>query len=184
MRRFISMLAALAICYVAEGHRLDEYLQAARLNLDLDRISLGLDLTPGVEVADKLLPILDPSGREKTSRHDARVYAQRVLGDLQLEIDGQPQRLNLIRVSFPSRSAMRRGEGTIQIDAEVRVLKLGPGRHRLRFRNDHLTRLSVYSANALVPKNREIHITQQQRDPFQREYLLVFEVANAEPERR
>ena len=36
------------------AHRLDEYLQAARLGIDPDRVELQLDLTPGAAVPARI----------------------------------------------------------------------------------------------------------------------------------
>ena len=43
------------------AHRLDEYLQATRLSLALDRIVLKADLTPGVDVAPLVFSLINIS---------------------------------------------------------------------------------------------------------------------------
>src|SRR6478609_3108558 len=52
--RSIARLEVLGVLLGAsiEAHRLDEYLQAARVDLDLTRVGVPLALTPGVDVAD------------------------------------------------------------------------------------------------------------------------------------
>ena len=37
------------------AHRLDEYLQAARIAVDVDRVGVELDLTPGVAIAPSVM---------------------------------------------------------------------------------------------------------------------------------
>jgi hypothetical protein len=51
-----------------------------------------------------------------------------------------------------------------------------PGHHGILFRNEHLPGISVYLVNALVPKSKTIQITAQNRDEYQKEYHLRFEV--------
>ena len=41
------------------AHRRDEYLQAARIAVDPDRVRIELDLTPGIEVADGVIAGID-----------------------------------------------------------------------------------------------------------------------------
>ena len=55
---------------VALAHRLDEYLQATRLSLALDRVVLKIDLTPGVDVAARVACFCLPGGafRSNTSK--------------------------------------------------------------------------------------------------------------------
>jgi hypothetical protein len=48
------------------------------------------------------------------------------------------------------------------------------GEHQLSFRNDHLPKLGVYLANALVPETDAIKITGQQHDALQHELQVNF----------
>ena len=45
----------LAMPAASAAHRLDEYLQAARVSLTRDQITLELDMTPGVNIAQALV---------------------------------------------------------------------------------------------------------------------------------
>jgi len=36
---------------LASAHRVDEYLQATRLSIDLDRVEVEINLTPGIDLA-------------------------------------------------------------------------------------------------------------------------------------
>ncbi len=55
------LLAALALLAgtIVSAHRLDEYLQAARIDLQRDGVRIALDLTPGSAVADALIAAVD-----------------------------------------------------------------------------------------------------------------------------
>ena len=52
------LVASLAFAPRAGAHRLDECLQAMRVTIDIDRISLDLDLTPGASIADRMFATL------------------------------------------------------------------------------------------------------------------------------
>jgi len=177
MKWFIPALAFLALALLpASAHRLDEYLQAARIGISVNRIELALDLTPGADVAEELLKIIDAHDSPGISRAAGQRYAHRVLDDLRLELDGKPRSLKLTSAVFPERAAMREGEGTIRLRAVVDVPKLQPGHHEILFHNHHLPNLSVYLVNALRPGTEPIQILSQTRDELQKEYHLSFEV--------
>lgn len=169
-----ALLATLVLAQSAWGHRLDEYLQATRIAVGMDQIRLEMDLTPGVAVLEELLPLLDSNKDGHISSQEEKQYAQRVLHDLSLALDGQQQTIKLVAVSFPSLADMEAGEGTIHLKATVKVSRLQARSHELQLRNAHLPKISVYLVNALVPENRTIQITQQIRDERQTEYRLRF----------
>ena len=172
----IAIASVLAFSVSAQAHRLDEYLQATRIAVETHRIDLAIDLTPGVAIATDLLSSIDPGGNSRVPPHQGQRYAQRVLQDLVLDLDGKRQPIKLIGASFPGRADMEDGEGPIHLQAVVKISTLKPVHHELLFRNAHLPRISVYLVNALVPENKAIQITQQTRDELQKEYRLSFEL--------
>jgi hypothetical protein len=162
------------------AHRLDEYLQATRISLALDRIVVEIDLTPGVDVAPMVFALINTNHDGRISEVEGRTYASQFLKEIVLEVDGQGQRLALIRSQFPSFQEMSAGLGTIRIEA--RALWAGaPGRHLLFYQNNHRPDLGAYLANALIPANRDIEITEQRRDPLQRGIRLGFNVKGSSP---
>jgi hypothetical protein len=176
MKLIVAVVAVLAFSVPALAHRLDEYLQATRISVALDRIDLAIDLTPGVAIAPELLASIDPDASAHIPLHRIRQYAQRVLHDLRLDLDGRRQSIELISATAPVREDMEAGEGTIHLQAVAKISTLKPRQHEILFRNAHLPKISVYLANALVPQNKSIQITRQIRDQLQREYRLGFEV--------
>ena len=81
------------------------------------------------------------------------------------------------RTRFPSFEEMRAGTGTVRIEARAAAV-LSPGRHTLRYQNSDRPDGSVYLVNALVPSSPKIEITDQHRDPLQREIRLGFNVTS------
>jgi hypothetical protein len=96
MKTLVASATLLALAFNANGHRLDECLQATRLAVTLERIELHIDLTPGVAIIPKLLPIIDIDGNGHVSGKEQRAYGQRVLRDLRLELDGKELSLSLL----------------------------------------------------------------------------------------
>jgi hypothetical protein len=161
----------------AEAHRLDEYLQAARLSLVPDRVVLELDLTPGVTIAAEIIGLVDRDADQAISPQEAREYGQQALSEITLTLDGRPLRLILDRVEIPSTADLRAGLGTIALRAGAAVERLPAGRHALRFRNDHHPGSAVYLINALHSENPAVQVASQHRDPTQREGGIEYDIA-------
>ncbi len=161
-------------CTQASAHRRDEYLQAARIAIDPARIDIELDLTPGIALASNVIGDIDRDRDGHVAGNEANAYAARVLGEIQLEVDGRPMPLELVEQRFPTVPAVVRGEGTIQIRLAVAVPPLTAGHHRVRYRNDHRPDIAVYLANALVPASRRIAVQGQRRTVDQRDIVIDF----------
>jgi hypothetical protein len=161
------------------AHRLDEYLQAARLAIDPGRVQIELDLTPGVAVAEAIFADIDRDRDGSMSAEEQRAYGSVVLSALKLQVDGRPLRMQLSASSFPDAGAMRRGEGTIRIQSAATLPRLSAGPHQLLFRNSHDPDHSVYLANALVPESDQVVVTSQRRDSDQSELIIDYVVRPA-----
>jgi len=158
------------------AHRLDEYLQAARVSLAHTRVALEIDLTPGASVADGIIALIDRDGDSSISPLEAESYGRDVLGDIVLELDGRPVALTLSHVEVPSLDEMRYGIGTIQLRAGGSVEDGWNRRRALQFRNNHQTASSVYLVNALIPSDESVSVVGQTRDAKQRDVQIEYRV--------
>jgi hypothetical protein len=170
------IVTAISIAFGADvaAHRRDEYLQAARLAIDPDRVRIELDLTAGIAVADSVLAEIDVDRNGSLSPAETRDYSERVLSAVALDIDGSPLGVEFVQHDFPTLDAMRNGEGTARIDAVVALPSLGEGRHRLRYRNAYRSDVGVYLANALVPASDRVTVAAQRRDIDQRDLTIDY----------
>jgi hypothetical protein len=84
-----------------EAHRLDEYLQATRLSIELERIGVEMNLTPGAAVADTVFAAIDHDRNGSISPAEAAAYARLVVTSLTLSVDGRSCVLTLDGYSFP-----------------------------------------------------------------------------------
>ncbi|MDA1275324.1 MAG: hypothetical protein O2960_14950 [Verrucomicrobia bacterium] len=181
MKQLALIALVLALLVPARAHRLDEYLQATRITVESDSIDLIIDLTPGVAIAQHLLRLIKFDGDGRISGKEKEAYSQRVLSQLRLDLDGKQQSITLLAATFPSLQQLKTGEGTIRIKAIAKFPALVIGTHEIVFVNNHLPTFSVYLVNALVPRNKAIHIVRQRRDELQKEYHLTFEVLPPPP---
>ena len=156
------------------AHRVDEYLQAARIAIDPDRVQLELDLTPGIALAETILADIDRDHDGSLSSEEQRAYGRLVLDALTVDIDGTPVRAELASAGFPGADEIRRGEGTVRLQLTAALPGLSSGVHHLRFRNRHHPDRSVYLANALVPASDRVSVTAQRRDANQTELTIDY----------
>jgi hypothetical protein len=157
----------------ASAHRLDEYLQATTLSLEKDHIQAEIRLTPGVAVLPFVLASIDADGDGVLSASEQRAYAERVVHDLSLQLDGKRLRLQLVSTRFPGMQEMKEGLGEIVIEFAADVS--GYGRERkLVFENHHQSRIAAYLVNCLVPRDPDLRVTGQSRNYQQSFYRLDY----------
>ena len=161
----------------ASAHRLDEYLQAARVSLEQTRVALEVDLTPGASVADAIISRIDRDNDGRISALEAESYGREVLTDVVLEVDDRPVALTLSYVEVPSLDEMRHGLGAIQLRAGGDVEPRTALRRQIHFQNNHQTGTSVYLVNALVPADRDITVESQTRDTKQRGIRIQYRMS-------
>jgi hypothetical protein len=166
-------LAAFAATHVS-AHRLDEFLQAARIAIDPDHVQIELDLTPGIAVAPRVLDDLDRDRNHAITTDETRTYAARVLSELRVGIDGQLVALELGDASVAPVEELLRGEGAIRLHVRATMPRLRPGKHQLFYRNNHRADIGVYLANALAPSSDRVGVLQQRRDIDQQELIVEY----------
>ncbi len=175
----IWLAAAAALALPASAHRLDEYLQATRIELSSNRVDLEIDLTPGVEVVSDVLPLMDANHDGSISTTEGDAYAKLLLKAVVLIVDQQRHDLTLNSVHYPAVSEMKSGTGIIHLKASAQFAPVTSGPHQLYYQNQHQTNLSVYLINAYVPKSPAIQISRQKRDERQTEIWIDYTLTNA-----
>ena len=173
MKRVIAVIGALWLTFTtpAFAHRLDEYLQAATILVSKDRVQIQLRLVPGVAVLPTVLDSIDTDVNGVISEGEQRAYAERVVGDLSLTVDGERLPLRLVSSSFASVGELRRGLGENHLELEA-FLTNGSRTRRLVFENHHRSRIAAYLVNGLVPKEPDIQIITQTRNYEQSVYEM------------
>jgi hypothetical protein len=157
----------------AFAHRLDEYLQATIISVEKDRIEASMRLVPGVAVSSVVLASIDTNGDGAISETAQRTYAQRVLGDLSITVDGKSASPRLVSQKFPATEEIKEGLGEIQIEFTV-DLPRGGAERRIVFENHHRSEISAYLMNCLVPRDPSIRILTQNRNERQSFYQLDY----------
>ena len=170
--------AALLVLALVSGlpvgaHNLDEYLQAAVIALDRDRVRISMRLLPGVAVLPRVMARIDTNSDGTLSASEQQAYAMRVLDDLTLSIDGVRVKPQLLSVEFPALEQMAAGLGDIKIEIAA-ALPAGHADRKLVFENHHQSAISAYLVNCLVPRDPAIKILTQRRNETQSFYELDY----------
>jgi hypothetical protein len=169
----IASLILLSVGRTATAHRLDEYLQATVISIEADRVEALLRLTPGVAVSTVVLAGVDSDADGDIVESEQRTYAERVLRDLSLTVDGDALPLQLSSMTFPATADIKAGLGEIQINFSAAVPRGGANR-RLVFENHHHSKISAYLVNCLAPQDRNIRVVAQHRNEQQSFYQLDY----------
>ena len=180
MRRLLVLCAVMLLSAATQtlAHRLDEYLQATTFIVGGDHVDAQMRLTPGVQVSGRVLAAIDANGDGVISEAEQQAYAKQVSRDLSLEIDGYPLQVRLVSSMFPKLEQMKEGIGDILLNFEADLSQGGLNR-RLTFENHHLSAISVYLVNCLVPSDLSIHVAAQGRNYDQSFYQLDYSLTAA-----
>jgi hypothetical protein len=165
--RFTLLLALLFLPSAVFAHRDDQYLQATLVAIAPSGVTLQINFTPGIAVAEQVIAAIDRDRDGVISKNEAAGYAELVKGDLTLRVDGRKLELKLTASEFVPPEELRTGSGTIQMEFSAISGPLAAGPHRLALENRHLTTMSVYLINAARPRFGTVEITKQKRNDNQ-----------------
>jgi len=176
----LAVVIAVAAGIGVSAHRLDEFLQAARIDLSDTGVTIDLALTPGADIADAIVATIDRDRNGVVTADEQDTYAQDVLSGLTATLDGTRLPLRLNDLSFPTADDLRSGNGTIRVRLAAAHSELSNGRHQLFFSNGHQAGHSAYLANALVPASSRVSVISQRRTVDQRELTIDYAVGMAQ----
>ena len=164
-----------AAAAAVSAHRLDETLQAARIGVEADHVTIELALTPGVATAESIIGEIDRDGDGSFSAEEQRAYEAAAIRALRIDVDGRALAPAPIASTFPDPAELRTGTGIIQLQTSAAISQTA-GAHHVTFTNDHHPAGSVYLANALVPGSDRIAVTAQRRDANQQTLTIDYNV--------
>jgi len=163
----------LLVATSAGAHRLDEYLQATTISVEKGRVQAEVRLVPGVAVFPIVFADIDRDANGVASAAEQRAYAQRVLSELSLSVDGRRLPLRLVSWTFAPRELLQEGRGEIRLRLEAAVPGAAAVR-RLTFENRHYRQIGSYLVNSLVPHDPHIQLAAQERSYDQSFYRLDY----------
>jgi hypothetical protein len=163
----------LSVAGPISAHRLDQYLQATLISVEKDHVQASMRLIPGVAVSSAVLASVDTNADGLLSNAEQQAYAQQVMRDVSISIDGKRLTQRVVSVEFPKNQEMRAGLGEIKIELSA-DLPTGAANRKLIFENHHQSRIAAYLVNCLIPRDKDIHVTAQNRNELQSFYQLEY----------
>lgn len=170
----VALIAVVLGGATASAHRHDEFLQAARIGIEGQRVTVALSLTAGSAVADDIIADLDRDRDGSLSGDEQRDYLAAVMRGMHLAVNGNPLKLSAGGSTFPELEAIRGGDAPIELQMVAALPSLSAGRHRLALNNAYRRDVGVYLTNALLPEDDRLTIIKQHRDPEQRSTTIEF----------
>jgi len=167
----------------ALAHPLDEFYQVTYITVAPNRVTLKIELYPGILVAPQLLTTIDSDQNDDISTAEAQAYVTQFIDDLIFEIDNQATPLQATNLDFPPVLGIRAGQAIIRFDLHADLSDDLIGSHQLFYQNNHQPDTGVYVVNAIAETPDLIQITGQDRDLFQSSIKLDYTIeAEAPPQ--
>ncbi|SDD98610.1 HupE / UreJ protein [Mucilaginibacter pineti] len=148
-------------------------MQATTISLTSDKVFLELRLTPGTDVAARIIKAIDLNGDQQFSEGEKRAYLNKLNRDVSLAMDGHTAWLKLVSSTFSNVEDLKEGIGDVIIDYEADITTPGFA-HQLIFKNQHYSSIAVYMVNTLLPVDTAIQVNSQTRSNDQSVYQLDF----------
>ena len=168
IRKLFAILCWSAIFIsTARSHQLDEYVQATLVEIEPSCIRLSINLTPGVEIADRVLKLIDADSDGSISQFELIAYAELLTRDLSIRLDGRDVELQVAETYSSETNDLKEGWGIIQCEYIISPIALSPGAHKFSFANRHMRSVGVYLFNAARPISSKIQISKQHRNTNQ-----------------
>ncbi len=150
----------------ADAHPLDVYLQASYITVQSTGVGIEVDISPGTEVAADLVARLDTDHDGKFSDEEGRAFADVVVADLAVSVDGTSLPITIANVGLPTYKATAAGYGTVKIVATAPG-PVSTGTHTVAYENRSRASKSVFQANAFLQDGLRARVGTQERDADQ-----------------
>ncbi|MBI1881456.1 MAG: sulfite exporter TauE/SafE family protein [Chloroflexi bacterium] len=179
---FIGLIGALLVFPpAAAAHPLDELYQVTYAVIASNRVTLQLELYPGILIAPRMLALIDTNQDDTISEAESQAFVKLFLKDVTFEIDGRPAPLTPANLEFSKPLELRAGVGVIRFDLYSNLPSNHRGSHQLFYQNNHQPDTSVYLVNAIADTAYWVNITSQEKDVFQSSLHLDYVIQSDAP---
>jgi hypothetical protein len=132
-----------------------------------------------VAVLPTVLAALDSNGDGVISETEQHAYAEQVVRDLSVTVNGACPKLQLVTANFPSKEEIKEGLGSIHLEFKI-DLPPNPSNRHLRWENHHQSPISAYQINCLMPADSALRISSEHRNYSQSRYEIDYSDARGE----
>jgi hypothetical protein len=163
------LLALLLVPALSYAHPRDELEQATYLEILPKHVTIEVNLAPGDIIASDFASLLDTDHDGKMTESEQSAFANQLLSNLLLSIDGTALPLQIKTSQFPPIESLKNGEERIRLTFDSPISSLSAGKHTLRYENRYtLPKIkSGYLATTLAGE-QGIEVGTQTRDATQK----------------
>lgn len=177
---WLALIGLTIVATPAGAHPLDEYIQATYVTVSPGTATVELKLSPGVLVVPSVLTRLDPDGDQQIADTDARAYADDLLRQVTLRVDGTALPLTINDLQVPTYQLTQAGYGTLVVRALAALPAAADGSsHELTVRNANTADNPRFQINAFVSDHTAVTLGPQQRDSEQRQLEVTFTLGDS-----
>ncbi|MFN8539421.1 MAG: hypothetical protein U0232_18325 [Thermomicrobiales bacterium] len=173
------LLALLVPVQAALAHPLDIYLQATYITVSPAQVVVELDLTPGVLVAPQALALLDADGDQQIADAEGRAYAETIVRNVAIQVDGQPLALAITKIDMPEYLVIQAGYGTIRVFTSATLAAGLTGTHAIAYSNNNAPAGVAYQVNTFVENGAAITLGKQNRSDTQQSIAVDYTIGDA-----
>ena len=145
------------------GHRHETYRQSSVLSIEKDAVRAEIRLAPSADAFPMVMADIDTDGDGDISPVEQRGYAEQVLRDVWIAVDGQRVLPHFVSMRFPSVAELKAGTGRMEFQLRAE-LPGGGGNRTLTFDNRHESRIGVYEADILPSTDANIRLAGARRN--------------------
>lgn len=170
-----TLAVGLALAAPLSAHRTEGLLQASLVEVLPAQVGVEVTLTPGIDIAPKIIALLDANGDGEFSGAESTGWSALFMARQTVTADGQSLPLKLVNLRSSPLAEMTYGHAQIVVHftADFGPLALGP--HTIVCANRYEPIPCSYQCNGLVPKAPGVRITHHRRDERQQELTLAAE---------
>jgi hypothetical protein len=175
----VTLILGLLSATPTQAHRIEGLLQAALVELLPSQAGLEVMLVPGMDIAPKVVALLDANGDGVFSASESNDWSGLFMAGQSVTVDGQSLPLTLQSVRTSSLSEMTNGHAEVVVHYTAELGTLAHGPRTIVCANRYEPIPSVYQCNGLVPKAPGVRIHSHRRDERQRELTLAAEFVDS-----
>jgi ABC-type nickel/cobalt efflux system permease component RcnA len=166
------LLALLMPTRAASAHPLDQYVQATYITVAPAQIVVEL-------VAPETLALLDTDGDGQITDAEGRAYADQVVRNVAVQVDGQAVALTITKVETPTYLAYQAGYGTMRVFTAAPLAPGLTGTHVVTYANNNAPTGATYQVNTFIENGAAISLGKQNRDETQRSITVDYTIGGA-----
>ena len=158
------------------AHPLDEFYQVTYITMAPNRITLQIELYPGVLIAPQILAMIDTNQDDRISEVESQAYVDLFLKDITFEVDDQSTLLVATNLEFPTPLDLKAGVGLIRFNLYTNLPADHRGNHHFFYKNNHQPDVGIYLVNTLGDAAHWVKIAKQERDIFQASVRVEYSI--------